>query len=329
MLHVKAASRSYPVLIENGLLDHLNEHLDPNRFYVVIADDHVPQNHVEKVLRQFPDHLLITFPQGEDNKSLRQAEVIIDRMLANNVLRDAWILAVGGGVTGDLAGFVASVYMRGIPFCQIPTTLLAQIDASVGGKVAVNTEKGKNVIGSFYPPMQVLIDPETLATLPERQFANGMAEMIKYGMIADKHFFAELAKGDAKNHLEEYIARSLTIKKRFVEADEFDEGIRQYLNFGHTYGHALETYYHYEKYLHGEAIAIGMVMVSEDDEIRKRLIDVLKTYRLPYEDPADIDLLKSYVAKDKKKRADGTRFVIVNPIGSASIEIVPETTETR
>ncbi|HAQ56800.1 MAG TPA: 3-dehydroquinate synthase [Acholeplasmatales bacterium] len=318
-LRVKALARTYDVLIEAGLLGRLSAHLDPETFYVVIADDHIPSVYVEKVTAVCPNHIVIRFPQGEASKSLSELGRIIDIMTDQCVRKDACVIAVGGGVTGDLAGFAASVYLRGIPTIQIPTTLLAQIDSSVGGKVAIDTAKAKNAIGAIHPPVKVLIDPDTLKTLDRRQLSAGMAEMIKYGMIADKDFFHKIKMEDVAADWEYYIYKSLEIKRRFVEADEFDEGVRRSLNFGHTFGHAIEAYYDYKKYLHGEAIAIGMVMILSSPEVRRELVECLKKYNLPTHDPVDIENLKLYVNRDKKYRRDLLSIVDVLDIGSSVI----------
>ncbi|MFA5007077.1 MAG: 3-dehydroquinate synthase [Candidatus Izemoplasmatales bacterium] len=318
-LQVKASARTYEVLIETGLLDRLSGHLDPDTFYVVVSDDHIPAAYVEKVTAACPNHIVIRFPEGEGSKSLAELGRIVDIMTDQCVRKDSCVIALGGGVTGDLAGFAAAVYLRGIPLIQIPTTLLAQIDSSVGGKVAIDTAKAKNAIGAIHAPVKVLIDPAVLKTLDRRQLAAGMAEMIKYGMIADKEFFHRIRTEDVAADWEYFIYKSLEIKRRFVEADEFDEGVRRSLNFGHTYGHALEAYYEYKKYLHGEAIAIGMVMIVSNPEVRRELVECLRKYGLPTSDPVDIENLKMYVNRDKKNRKDLLSIVDVVDIGSSVI----------
>ncbi len=318
-LRVKASARTYDVMIESGLLGRLSAHLDPELFYVVIADDHIPSAYIEKVTAVCPNHIVIRFPQGEASKSLAELGRIIDIMTDQCVRKDSCVIAVGGGVTGDLAGFAAAVYLRGIPYIQIPTTLLAQIDSSVGGKVAIDTAKAKNAIGAIHPPVKVLIDPDTLKTLDKRQISAGMAEMIKYGMIADKDFFQKIKTEDVASDWEYYIYKSLEIKRRFVEADEFDDGVRRSLNFGHTFGHAIEAYYDYKKYLHGEAIAIGMVMIVSRPEVRRELVECLRRYDLPTYDPVDVENLKLYVNRDKKYRRDLLSIVDVLDIGSSVI----------
>jgi 3-dehydroquinate synthase len=318
-LEIRSIIRNYEVFIENGLLDHLVSHLDPAVFYVIIADDGIPAVYVEKVAATVPDHVLIRFPAGEPNKNLTQFSRIIDIMIHQNVRRDACVIALGGGLTGDLAGFVAAVYLRGLRWIHIPTTLIAQIDSCIGGKVGIDTPAGKNMIGSFYPPEKVLIDPETLHTLSERHRMNGMAEMIKYGMIADKDLFYRIKNEDVFSSIEYFIFRALSIKKRFVEADERDTQIRQSLNFGHTIGHALEAYYHYEGLLHGEAVAIGMATIVSNPSVRSELIACLQKYHLPTENPVPMDQLKDFINRDKKSRKDLLKIVDVSEIGTSLI----------
>ncbi|HRX91999.1 MAG TPA: 3-dehydroquinate synthase [Candidatus Izemoplasmatales bacterium] len=315
-INIKTRSSSYPVYIGNGLLESIKDILDTNRPSVIISDDGIPKQYIDLVSDQYDKCLKISFPQGEKSKSLRQYERLVGFLSSNHVSRDWTIVAVGGGVTGDLAGFVASTYLRGIDLVHIPTTLLAQIDSSVGGKVAVNTDRAKNVIGSFYPPKAVIIDPLTLSTLPQRQFANGIGEMVKYGMIADKQLFDLLREPIYPESIEPLVVRSVNIKKHFVESDEFDKGIRQALNFGHTFGHAIEAYYNYEKYLHGEAVSIGMMRILSDPIIKNELESVLKTHNLPIGDPVPNEQLWEYVRRDKKILGARLTYVTVENIGS-------------
>ncbi|MDD3126130.1 MAG: 3-dehydroquinate synthase [Candidatus Izemoplasmatales bacterium] len=316
-LVINSSKKQYEILIENGLLDHLESHLDPAVFYIMIADDQIPDIYLNQIAVATPNHIIIRFPAGEPNKSVSTFNHIINQLIVHNVQKDACILAVGGGVTGDLSGFVASVYMRGIPYIHIPTTLLAQIDSSVGGKVAINYEQAKNIIGAIYPPQKVFIDPITLKTLSPRHLMNGMGEMIKYGMIADESLFNRILTEDVFTNLESFIASALLIKKHFVETDEFDCGIRQQLNFGHTIGHALEAYFGYQKYLHGEAVAIGMVAAVTNPQIKETLVKCLQKYHLPTENPVAINKLKPFLQHDKKQM----RIVTVAKIGYA--EIIP------
>jgi len=316
---IQAKTKSYSIHIENRLLDRIKDFIAPEKGYVLIHDDHIPAEYVMKVKRSLPNLLEIAFPQGEQSKSLETYHQIMKTLLANNVTRDMSVIALGGGVTGDLAGYVAATYLRGIGLIQIPTTLLSQIDSSVGGKVAINLESAKNIIGSFYPPDMVLIDPTVLDTLDHRQFANGMAEMIKYGMIADSVLFTRLKEEDIHLILPEMIARAVSIKKRYVESDEQDRGVRMHLNYGHTIGHALEAYYHYQKYNHGEAIAIGMIRATSNKAVAEELIRLCQKYGLPTYDPVPTSALVDWIAKDKKNANGVIRLIDVPEIGQAVI----------
>lgn len=319
-IEISSKQKNYNIIIENNLLNSIKDYLPTDKFYVIISDDLIPTTYVDTVKNQLANHLLIIFPSGEQSKSFFQYQRIISILQENNVTRSATIVALGGGVTGDLAGFVASTYLRGINYIQIPTTLLSQIDSSVGGKVAINTNKAKNSIGSFYPPSLVLIDPLTLNTLTQRHFNNGMAEMIKYGMIHSKELFDEIINQDVSEDLEYFIYKSLLIKKHYVENDEFDKGLRQILNFGHTYGHAYESYYRFEKYLHGEAISLGMMKVCDNTPVKEMLKIALKKYQLPIMDSADEKVLKEYIKNDKKNIDDHLNLIVVDTIGKASIK---------
>ncbi len=321
-IKVLSKQKEYKIIIQNDLLKSIKEILDVDKFYVIISDDLIPKLYVDIVRKQLPHNIFIPFPSGEKSKSFFQYQRIISLLQQHNVNRSATIIALGGGVTGDLSGFIASTYLRGIDYIQIPTTLLSQIDSSVGGKVAINTDKAKNSVGSFYAPSVVLIDPLTLNTLSKRHFNNGMAEMIKYGMIYSKKLFEEILNKNVSENMEFYIYKSLMIKKHFVENDEFDKGLRQILNFGHTYGHAYESYYQFDKYLHGEAISLGMMKVLEDDSIKSQLEKVLNKYDLPILDTADEKVLKEYIKNDKKNINNHLNLIVVDSIGQAKIKKV-------
>jgi 3-dehydroquinate synthase len=321
-IEVKSKQRNYKIIIKNNLLDNLGDYIDDNRLYVIISDDLIPSVYINQVKTACTNNLHISFPAGEKSKSFEQYERIISILQNNNVSRDACIIALGGGVTGDLSGFVAATYLRGIDLIQIPTSLLAQIDSSVGGKVAINTDKAKNSVGNFYAPHLVLIDPLTLNTLTDRHFNNGMAEMIKYGMIYSKELFGKLLKENVKENIEYFIYQSLVIKKHYVENDEFDTGLRQILNFGHTYGHAYEAYYNFDKYLHGESISLGMIKVCPDNTIKEMLIEVLKKYSLPIEDNVKTEALLPFIKNDKKQTKDYLNLIVVNEVGKATIKKV-------
>jgi 3-dehydroquinate synthase len=329
-IHIQSRHASYPVHIGENLLDQIHTFIDAEKSYVLIHDSGIPQVYVQKILNALPQCLEIVFPQGENAKCMAQWDKICANMLEANVLKDATIIALGGGVTGDLAGFVAATYMRGIDIVQIPTSLLAQIDSSVGGKVGINHHNTKNAIGAIYPPKMVIVDVNTLKTLPPRHLANGVAEMIKCGMIADQELIEQLEGGLFDRQPLALIRRTIEIKKHFVEIDEYDRNERQLLNFGHTLGHAIEAHYRYERYLHGEAVAIGMVHATLDHTIKHRLMDLLRQYNLPTTDHVAIRDLLPYIAKDKKNRDHQARMVLIKVIGSAYLsdcvidnEIIP------
>lgn len=318
-INIHSNKKDYEIIIKNNLLNDLREYLDVNRYYVIISDDNIPNHYVNLVKEVCINNLFISFPEGEKSKSLFQFQRIISILQDNNVTRDACIIALGGGVTGDLSGFIAATYLRGIDYIQIPTTLLSQIDSSVGGKVAINTDKAKNSIGSFYPPRLVLIDPKTLNTLNKRHFNNGMAEMIKYGMIYSKALFFDILNKDIQTNIENYIYQSLLIKKYYVENDEYDNSIRQILNFGHTYGHAYEAYYNFDKYLHGEAIALGMMKVVNNNDVKNNLTKILQKYNLPINDPVKDEDLTKFLKNDKKITTSFLSLIQVDEIGKAKI----------
>jgi len=319
IVSVPIPGKAYDVVIETGLLQRIDHFVDANRQIVIITDDNIPSIHVETVVAKLPSSLVLKVPEGESSKSMEIALSLTDRMIEKNITRDALLIALGGGVVGDLAGFVAATYMRGIDYIQIPTTLLAQIDSSVGGKVAVNASHMKNAIGAFKQPKLVLIDPLTLETLEPRHFNNGMAEMIKYGLIASKPLFDALLKQDVKSNLEEFIESCVIIKKTIVTEDEYDTGIRQILNYGHTIGHALEQLSNYAL-LHGEAIAIGMAMMSIGMPFEDDLRRLLHKYDLPDTYEYDKTALFEYVRTDKKASSTSLNMIVVEEVGKGYIK---------
>lgn len=272
---VALGSRSYSIQVGSGLLAGLGKHyasLQLGSRCAVISDRQVAPLYAKKIIRsltaQGVDVTLITIPAGESAKRLRNVERCYNELAAHRLERKSCIVALGGGVVGDLAGFVAATYLRGIPFVQIPTTLLAQVDSSVGGKTGVNLAAGKNLVGAFYQPRLVLCDLDTFRTLPDREFRAGLAEVIKYGIIYDPHLFQLLEKQMPKilrrdpKVLTTLVARSCEIKAEVVSQDETETGLRAILNFGHTIGHAIEAISGYGKFLHGEAISIGQVKAA-------------------------------------------------------------------
>ncbi|XMB67455.1 3-dehydroquinate synthase [Mycoplasmatota bacterium zrk1] len=312
------ASTTYDVIIKRSVLDELDKHIDCTKETVIITDNLIPKEYVSKVTSYFNAPLVIELPSGENTKSFEHYINLMTKLVNKNVTRAVQIIALGGGVIGDLSGFVASTFMRGVDFIQIPTTLLAQIDSSVGGKVAINHLR-KNIIGSFYQPKKVIIDPDTLKTLEDRQFNNGVAEMIKYGLIYDKNLFRRILNEEIKSNIEEFIYRCIEIKRDIVVEDERDYGIRHVLNFGHTVGHAVEVLSDYG-YLHGEAISIGMLSVINDEIIKKEVMKVLRKYSLPTHSNFNIEDIIEKVTNDKKAINDKIKIVLLDDIGKGRIK---------
>lgn len=274
-VEVPLGNRSYHIKVGSGLLARLGAEcaaLKLGQRCAVITDTHVGKKFAKTVLKSLEasgfEPVLVTVPAGEKSKRLAMVELCHDRLAAHRLERKSFVVALGGGVVGDLAGFVAATYLRGIPFVQVPTTLLAQVDSSVGGKTGVNLKAGKNLVGAFYQPRLVLCDLDTFATLPKREFVSGLSEIIKYGIIYDAILFSQLERNLPKllqrdpATLAAVVARCCEIKADVVGQDETESGLRAILNFGHTIGHAIENCSGYGKYLHGEAISIGQVAAA-------------------------------------------------------------------
>ncbi len=344
---VDLGPRSYPVLIGRDLLSRagrlLKGRIGPGKV-LVITNPMVGALYLDPLCRGLRDHGYEVFstqvPDGEKHKTLRWASRLYDVLFEHGLDRSSAVVALGGGVIGDLAGFTAATYKRGLHLVQAPTTLLAQVDAAVGGKVGVDHPRGKNMIGTFYQPDAVLSDLEVLRTLAPRQRRAGLAEVIKYGVIADGEFFhyleqhlAELLKCDP-GAMQTAVKRSCQIKARVAAADERERGERAILNFGHTLGHAIEAATGYRTYRHGEAVAIGMAYAAEiavrmsltDDETRRRLVALLKAAGLPTEDPkADGETVMEFMRHDKKMCSGRVRFVLPRAIGRVEMfDDVPE-----
>ena len=300
ILEVKTVHGAYPVYIERGALKKAAELTDAGGRVFVVTDSGIPAIWTDCVRQQFPDADVFVIPQGEGSKNLEVYKDLVSGMLDCGISRKDTVVALGGGVVGDLAGFAAATYMRGVRFVNIPTTLLSQLDSSIGGKTGVDLEDTKNIVGAFWQPAAVIIDPDVLSTLPERQFRAGLAEAVKCGIIRDPELFAIFENGGIKDNLEEIIYRSLKVKKDIVEADERESGDRKLLNFGHTFGHAYESYYGLGRYLHGECVAMGMMTVVEDPQLKERLRKVLERLGLPTQCDADPDRIMELMRSDKK-----------------------------
>lgn len=340
-LNVDLGERSYPIHIKAGILT------DPGFLFSEISANHliVISNTVVApiYLDAFVERLTqlgkrvnsIVIEDGEQEKTLSNFEYILSKLLAMPASRDACIVALGGGVIGDLTGFVSACYQRGVDFVQVPTTLLSQVDSSVGGKTAVNHPLGKNMIGAFYQPKAVYIDTDTLSTLAEREFSAGMAEVIKYGIIYDKAFFQWLEENvEAINHkdsatLQYMIARCCEIKATIVALDEREQNVRALLNLGHTFGHAIEAEQGYGNWLHGEAVSAGMVLAADLANMRddlnsselQRIRHLLTAFALPIQGPDDMhaNTYIQHMLRDKKVLNNNMRFVLPIGIGHAHV----------
>lgn len=338
-LNVSLGERSYPIYIGRGLLERhelLQKHVKTNEV-MIVSNVTVAPLYLNKVRASLQGKRVeeAILPDGEQYKTLTVLNTIFSALLEKRMSRRTTIIALGGGVVGDMAGFAAACYQRGVPFIQIPTTLLAQVDSSVGGKTAVNHELGKNMIGAFYQPHCVIADTDTLDTLDDRQLSAGIAEVIKYGLIRDSAFLGWLEKNMAmlvakdKDALAFAIERSCQNKADLVAADELEQGQRALLNLGHTFGHAIETGMGYGEWLHGEAVAAGMFMAADMSRrmgcIEQRDVDylscLLKQAKLPIKGPAalSIDEMKSHMAVDKKVVDGQIRLVLLKTMGEAIV----------
>ncbi len=310
------AERGYDIVIERGVLDRARELLNLNRRCLVVTDSGVPAEYAKKVAEQCKNATVVTIPAGEGSKNFSSLENLLGKMLDAGFTRTDCVVAVGGGVVGDLSGFASACFMRGIDFYNLPTTLLAQVDSSIGGKTAVDLHGVKNCVGAFWQPKKVLIDPNVLATLPKRQLANGMAEAVKMSLTSDAELFGMFEKDTAD--LETVILRSLEIKKSVVEQDEKESGLRKILNFGHTLGHGIESAEGLSGLLHGECVALGMLPMCSDG-VKSRLLPVLKRLELPTAFLADVDEVLENVCHDKKCDGGFVSYIYVEKIGEARI----------
>ena len=315
ILHMELAERGYDILLERGSLSRAASYLDLDRRVLILTDEGVPAIYAETVAKACRSAVTVRVKQGEGSKSIPVFEQICRTLLDEGFTRSDCVVAVGGGVVGDLAGFVAASYMRGIDFYNISTTLLSQVDSSIGGKVAVNLGGVKNIVGAFYQPKRVLIDPEVLSTLPPRQIANGMAEAVKMALTSDAELFALLEREDAMEVIDTVIERSLRIKKAVVEQDEKEAGLRKVLNFGHTLGHGIEASQGEGGLYHGECLALGMLPMCAPD-VRARLLSVLVRLGLPTAVEGDLERMLSLASHDKKCRGSRISTVRVEEVGS-------------
>ena len=313
ILHMELGERSYDIHLQRGALAQAEALFDLDRTALVVTDTGVPGHYARTLADRCRRARIVTLPAGEETKSFPYFEKLCRECLAAGLSRKDCVVAVGGGVVGDLAGFAAASYMRGIDFYNIPTTVLSQVDSSIGGKVAIDLDGVKNIVGAFYQPKGVIVDPEVLESLPRRQMANGLAEAVKMGLIWDKDLFALFETGDPMAHLEEIIFRALEGKRLVVQADEREGGLRRILNFGHTLGHGIESL---GGRYHGECVALGMLPMCTPT-IRERLKLVLERLGLPTSGKWDVNTVMDAVAHDKKAEQTGVHIIQVEEIGKA------------
>lgn len=337
IVHVDLGSKSYDIEIERGLLPHVGGKiktlLPKAEKIAIITDSHIRPLYASILQESLEKEGLVvtvlTFPAGEESKNLKTLGSLYERLAEAGLTRSDGVVALGGGVTGDMGGLAAATFLRGIAFVQIPTSLLATVDSSVGGKVAIDLSGGKNLVGAFYQPKAVYIDPDVLKTLPARYLHDGLAEVIKYGCIMDKELFMMLEKiqneAELLTRADEIIEICCRIKARIVEHDEFDTGERMLLNFGHTLGHAVEKTFCFDRYSHGEGVSIGMVLLTRRSEklgltesgTADRIAELLQKFQLPVAvDMRQEDFLQA-IALDKKKRGSHLTLILLKKIGES------------
>lgn len=326
--------RSYDILIKHNIISHAGKYIrnvSKAIRAVIVSDSNVAPIYAEAVKKSLEENgfetSVFVFDAGESSKRLSTIEKMYTHFFEHNLTRTDIVVALGGGVTGDMAGFASASYLRGIDFVQIPTSLLAQVDSSVGGKTGVDLPTGKNLVGAFWQPRLVLIDPETLNTLPDIFFADGLGEVVKYGCIKSRSLFERMEKENVKDFIDDIIFECVSIKRDVVEHDERDTGERAILNFGHTFGHALEKLNNYSKLTHGEAVSIGSVLITRISEEKgltekgtaDRLIALLKKNNLPTETEFSLSEILKATRGDKKSTGKSINFIMLKKIGECFI----------
>ena len=313
ILPINLGEQSYDIVVERGSLNKIGSYLDLNRKVLILTDSGVPSEYSKKVHSFCKEGYIYTIEQGEKSKSFENYGKILAYMVEKSFTRTDCVVCVGGGVCGDLGGFVASSYMRGIDFYNVPTTLLSQVDSSIGGKVAIDFGGVKNIVGAFHQPKKVVIDSDTLKTLDKRQVYAGLCEAIKMACTCDKELFEMIEQSnDLESDIEEIIEKSLKIKGDVVEKDPKEKNLRKVLNFGHTIGHAVESQ---GDFLHGESVAIGMVKLCSQN-VKERLKRVLEKYSLPTDATYDSEILLDFIEKDKKAKGEHIVIIYVEEIGT-------------
>ena len=327
-LTMNLGARSYDIILKRGALENLYQFARLDRRVAVVTDSGVPAAYAQRVADQCREARIITVPQGEASKSFKILESVLQQMLEFNMGRGDLVIAVGGGVVGDLAGFAAAIYMRGIDFINCPTTTLSMIDSSIGGKTAVDLGPTKNIVGAFWQPKLVIVDPDTLSTLPRRHYINGLAEAVKASLLADPELFSIFETGDVDAQIGEIICRSLKFKKSIVEQDETERGMRKALNFGHTIGHGIEAVKGIKGrrtvgLYHGECVALGMLPMIESKSLQKRVRAVYRRLGLPIRTTYDKEKVLSEMLHDKKAQGSQITVIKVPGLGCWRAETIP------
>ena len=328
-LTMQLKSRSYDIILKAGCLANLHQFTNvQHRKVFVLTDSGVPAAYAQTVAAQCPEATVYTIPQGEGSKCLKVYGQVLQAMLAFGMDRRDLLVAVGGGVVGDLGGFCAASYMRGIDFINCPTTTLSMIDSSIGGKTAVDLGDTKNIVGAFWQPKLVIVDPATLSTLPRRHFINGLAEAVKASLLADPELFAIFENGDVDAQIGEIICRSLRFKKNVVEQDETERGMRKALNFGHTIGHGIEAVKGIKGrrtvgLFHGECVALGMLPMIESKALQKRVRAVYRRLGLPLRTTYNKEKVLAEMLHDKKAQGGQITIIKVPGLGCWRAETIP------
>lgn len=323
IIPVRTGNGGYNIYLERGALKKAGELLNLDRKVLIVTDSGVPSDYAKTVASICKEPFIVTIEQGEPSKCFDTFKMLLSRLVKGNFTRTDCVVAVGGGVVGDLAGFVAASFMRGIDFYNIPTTVLSQVDSSIGGKVAIDFEGYKNIVGAFYPPKAVIIDSDTLKTLPQRQISNGLAEALKMSLTSDKELFIIFENEDiTEKNIDTVIYRSLLIKREVVEKDEKESGLRKILNFGHTLAHAIESENNMRELYHGECVALGMLPMC-DKKLRVRIEAILKKLNLPTEINCNSDVLVEAMKHDKKMSGDKITVIFVPEVGKYEMRTIP------
>lgn len=321
IINVKTESGSYDITLKRNSINEIKNILNIKGKALIVTDSGVPEIYAKTVASQIENSVIYTFQQGEQSKNFETYSALLKKLAENKFDRKDCVIAVGGGVVGDMSGFTAATYMRGISFYNIPTTLLSQVDSSIGGKTAIDFLGYKNLVGAFFQPKAVIIDPNVLSTLTDRQFNNGLAESIKMAATSDRELFELLERNDAEAVIDTVIEKSLLIKKSVVEEDEKETGLRKVLNFGHTIGHAIETVTGLDELYHGECVALGMMYMASG-EAKEKIKNLLIKNNLPTETDFNVEAVYEALHHDKKSAGSGVNVVTVKNIGEFEFEFL-------